>query len=177
MDVAPGDSFAIMYVPSLGKYWAKAVVQGVTLDDLRGTIGHYPKSQMPGEIGNFAVAGHRATNGEPFRNIPDVKVGDKVYVETEDTWYVYTVRSTEIVEPTDVEVDPAGPEQARRHPDRGADHAHDVQPALGVVRALDHLRRPERDPAQVRGPAARAPREGLTPCTPRCGAASRVAGP
>ena len=104
VDVAPGDSFAIMYVPSLGKSWAKAVVQGVTLDDLRGTIGHYPKSQMPGEIGNFAVAGHRATNGEPFRDIPDVKVGDKVYVETEDTWFVYTVRSTEIVRPTDVEV-------------------------------------------------------------------------
>lgn len=102
--VAPGDSFAIMYVPSLGKSWAKAVVQGVTLDDLRGTIGHYPKTQMPGEIGNFAVAGHRATNGEPFRDIPDVKVGDKVYIETEDSWFVYTVRSTEIVKPTDVEV-------------------------------------------------------------------------
>ena len=87
-----------------GKSWAKAVVQGVTLDDLRGTIGHYPKTQMPGEIGNFAVAGHRATNGEPFRDIPDVKVGDKVYVETEDSWFVYTVRSTEIVQPTDVEV-------------------------------------------------------------------------
>lgn len=103
-EVAPGDTFAIMYIPSLGKDWAKAVVEGVTLDDLRGTIGHYPRSQDPGEIGNFAVAGHRATNGEPLRDIPLVKVGDKVYVETEDTWYVYTVRSTEIVAPTDVQV-------------------------------------------------------------------------
>ncbi len=102
--VKPGDSFAIMYIPSLGKNWAKAVVEGVALSDLRGTIGHYPASQDPGEIGNFAVAGHRATNGEPFRNIPAVKIGDKVYVETEETWYVYTVRSTEIVRPTKVSV-------------------------------------------------------------------------
>ncbi len=160
----PGDSFAIMYIPSLGKTWAKAVVQGVTLDDLRGTIGHYPKSQMPGEIGNFAVAGHRATNGEPFRNIPDVKVGDKVYVETEDTWYVYTVGSTEIVEAHRRRGHPARAEQAGRHTDRGADHPDDVQPALGVVRALDHLRRPHRDPPEVRRPSARAPpEEGLTP--------------
>jgi sortase A len=102
--VAPGDAFAVLYIPRLGKTWAKAVVEGVTLDDLRGTIGHYPQSQQPGEVGNFALAGHRATNGEPFRDLPLVKAGDKVYVETEQSWYVYTVRSTEIVRPTDVDV-------------------------------------------------------------------------
>ncbi len=103
-DVAPGDAFAVLYIPALGKNWAKAIVQGVTLADLRGTIGHYPSTQMPGEIGNFAIAGHRATNGEPFRDLPRVKAGDKVYVQTEDAWYIYTIGSTEIVPPSAVEV-------------------------------------------------------------------------
>lgn len=104
VDVAPGDAFAIMYIPALGSGWAKAVVEGVALDDLRGTVGHYPKSQLPGEVGNFAVAGHRATNGEPFRDLPVVKAGDLVYVQTRESWFVYTVQSTEIVQPTEVEV-------------------------------------------------------------------------
>ncbi len=102
--VSPGDAFAVLYIPRLGKSWAKAVVEGVTLEDLRGTIGHYPASQMPGQVGNFAVAGHRATNGEPFRDLPEVRPDDKVYVQTEKTWYVYTIRSTEIVQPTEVDV-------------------------------------------------------------------------
>ena len=142
-----------MYIPSLGRTWAKAVVQGVALDDLRGTIGHYPQSQWPGAIGNFAVAGHRATNGEPFRDIPQVRVGDKVYVETEDTWYVYTVTSTEIVAPTDVDVVLPVPNKPGAKPDRGPHHADHLQPALGVLRALDHLRGADRDPSQVRGSA------------------------
>jgi sortase A len=104
VDVAPGDAFAIMYIPALGSGWAKAVVEGVALEDLRGTVGHYPKSQLPGEVGNFAVAGHRATNGEPFRDLPVVKAGDLVYVQTRESWFVYTVQSTEIVQPTEVEV-------------------------------------------------------------------------
>ncbi len=102
--VSPGDAFAVLYIPRLGKSWAKAVVEGVTLDDLRGTIGHYPASQLPGQVGNFAVAGHRATNGEPFRDLPAVRPGDKVYVQTQKTWYVYTIRNTEIVQPTEVDV-------------------------------------------------------------------------
>jgi sortase A len=112
VSVKPGNTFAIMYIPRLGHSWAKAVVEGVDLDDLRGTVGHYPTSQQPGAIGNFAVAAHRATNGEPFRDLPAVVPGDKVYVETEDTWYVYTVRRTEIVQPTDVDVILPVPRQA-----------------------------------------------------------------
>lgn len=115
-DVRPGDTFAIMYIPRLGKDWARAVVQGVSLDDLRGTVGHYPRTQMPGEIGNFAVAAHRATNGEPFRDLPEVRAGDKVYLETQDAWYVYTVDSTEIVQPDALQVILPVPQQPGAKP-------------------------------------------------------------
>src|SRR3954471_7682606 len=33
----PGHAFAVMYIPALGAHWARAVVEGVELSDLRGT--------------------------------------------------------------------------------------------------------------------------------------------
>ena len=91
----PGDAFAIMYIPSLGNDWAKAVVEGVTLDDLRGTIGHYPQlaaARARSATSRWPATGRRT--GSRCATSRSSKVGDKVYVETEDTWYVYTVRST-----------------------------------------------------------------------------------
>jgi sortase A len=93
-----------MYIPALGAHWAKAVVEGVDLSDLRGTIGHYPQTAMPGEIGNFAVAGHRATNGQPLADVPDIVNGSLVYVRTSEAWYTYRITKHEIVAPNAVEV-------------------------------------------------------------------------
>ncbi len=47
---------------------------------------------MPGQIGNFAVAGHRVGKGEPFLNIDKLRSGDAVVVETKSYWYVYRVK-------------------------------------------------------------------------------------
>ncbi len=46
---------------------------------------------MPGEIGNFAIAAHRSAHGEPFGDFAELRAGDKVYVQTETTWYTYTL--------------------------------------------------------------------------------------
>ena len=59
---------------------------------------------MPGEVGNFSVAGHRATNGEPFAYLDQVNKGDEVVVETGTTWYTYRVTDEYIVPPTQVGV-------------------------------------------------------------------------
>jgi sortase A len=97
-----GDAFALMYIPRLSdKVWGMPVLESVELSDLARGIGHYPMSQLPGEKGNFAVAAHRATNGEPFRAIDRLQVGDKVFVETQDSWYEYTLRRDRIVSPQD----------------------------------------------------------------------------
>ncbi|HSF26542.1 MAG TPA: class E sortase, partial [Actinomycetes bacterium] len=77
-----GDALALMHIPRLGADWVKPVVQGVDLPDLARGLGHYPKTAGPGEVGNFAVAGHRATNGEPLRDIDKIKPGDTIVVET-----------------------------------------------------------------------------------------------
>lgn len=87
----PGNAIGLMYFERLGKKWVKPIVEGVELDDLAKGVGHFPKNALPGEVGNFAVAAHRATHGEPFKDLDSVKKGDKVIVETRDKWYVYVV--------------------------------------------------------------------------------------
>ncbi len=97
-----GSAFALMFIPRLSdKVWGTPVLESVSLPDLARGIGHYPQTQLPGEKGNFAVAAHRATNGEPFRDIDRLQVGDKVFVETQDSWYEYTLRRDQIVSPAD----------------------------------------------------------------------------
>lgn len=100
----PGQGFALLHIPRLGTGWVRPIVQGVTLDDLKKGVGHYPETAAPGAIGNFAVAGHRATNGQPFASLDLLRPGDPVVVETADTWFVYQVDRTRIVAPTHVSV-------------------------------------------------------------------------
>jgi sortase A len=94
-----GKGFAFLHIPALGKHWSSPVVQGVSLPDLSRGVGHYPKTALPGEVGNFAVAGHRATNGQPFAYLDKVHPGDVVVAETRTMWFTYVVDRTKIVSP------------------------------------------------------------------------------
>lgn len=119
LTVGAGSGFGLMYIPRLGDDWVKPVIEGATLDNLKKGITHYEGNAMPGEVGNFAVAGHRATNGEPFRNLDQMRPGDKVVVETGAEWVTYQVTSSKIVKPKDVWVldpVPGQPEAAATEP-------------------------------------------------------------
>lgn len=94
----PGQGFAVMYIPKLDVKVpiAEGVGKAKVLD--RGMVGHYAegalKTAMPGDrTGNFAVAGHRNTHGEPFRYINRLQPGDPVVVETRDAYYTYEMTS------------------------------------------------------------------------------------
>ena len=102
--VATGDAFALMYVPRLGADWVRPVVEGTGTDELSSGIGHYDGTAAPGQVGNFAVAGHRTTWGRPFHDIDTLAAGDRVVVETAAHVYVYAVTGHEIVAPDDVAV-------------------------------------------------------------------------
>ena len=87
----PGKALGLMYFRRLGEDWVKPIVEGVGLDSLAKGVGHFPKNAMPGEVGNFALAAHRATHGEPFKDLDKVRKGDRLVVETRDRWYVYVI--------------------------------------------------------------------------------------
>ncbi|MGH3327574.1 MAG: class E sortase [Streptomycetales bacterium] len=86
-----GEGFALIYIPRLGSDYVKPVLEGVSPGILDSGVGHYPETTMPGKLGNFSVAGHRATNGEPFAYLDGVRPGDRVVVETGTTWYTYII--------------------------------------------------------------------------------------
>ncbi|WP_406343566.1 class E sortase [Streptomyces sp. NBC_00648] len=96
---APGKGFAIMHIPKLDV--VVPVAEGINKHKVldKGMVGHYGqgslKTAMPGDrTGNFAVAGHRNTHGEPFRYINRLKPGDLVIVETQQAYYTYAITST-----------------------------------------------------------------------------------
>ncbi|MEV0441951.1 class E sortase [Streptomyces spectabilis] len=94
----PGQGFALLHIPELDVVVpvAEGIDKHKVLD--RGMVGHYSeggtKTSMPeADPGNFGVAGHRNTHGEPFRYINRLKPGDPIVVETRDTYYVYKMAS------------------------------------------------------------------------------------
>ncbi len=100
-----GKAFAIVHIPRFGSDWQpRPLVEGTDLDVLAIGMGHYKGTAMPGQVGNFAIAGHRVTYGRPLFQVAELKEGDAVVVETRDGWYTYRVTTHEIVSPSDVDV-------------------------------------------------------------------------
>lgn len=94
----PGQGFAILHIPKLDVVVpiAEGVSNKKVLD--KGMVGHYSegalKTAMPdAKTGNFGLAAHRNTRGEPFRYINKLSAGDAVVVETQDEYFVYKVAS------------------------------------------------------------------------------------
>ena len=59
-------------------------------------------TQFPGQLGNFAVAAHDITAGNPFLHLGDLRPGNIVAVTTKCDVYRYAVRSKHVVRYTDV---------------------------------------------------------------------------
>ena len=84
-----GDAVALLRVPRFGDDFEVPIVKGFDDETLAKGIGMYPESSLPGEDGNFAIAGHRVTHGEPFRDFLKLRAGDMVEVETRTKIYTY----------------------------------------------------------------------------------------
>jgi len=89
-----GDVFAVMQIERFGKEFKVPVVAGVDDVSLSSGVGWFPDSQRPGELGNFAVAGHRVTHGQPFGDFPELRAGDLVKVETRTHVFTYELQNS-----------------------------------------------------------------------------------
>ncbi|MCQ9343049.1 class E sortase [Corynebacterium kozikiae] len=88
---ALGDAFARLYIPTFGSDFQFAVVEGTSDEDLNRGPGRYVDTQMPGEAGNFAIAGHRVGKGAPFNDLGNLQTCDAIVIETQTAWEVYRV--------------------------------------------------------------------------------------
>lgn len=86
-----GAGIAKMYIPSFGPDFVFTVLEGTSPGILTAGPGHYLNTALPGQPGNFAVAGHRVGKGSPFNDLDLLASCDAIVVETADQWFVYRV--------------------------------------------------------------------------------------
>jgi sortase A len=106
-----GDAVGRIDLPSLDRRYV--VVQGTETSTLRKGPGHYPKTEIGGEGGTVAIAGHRTTYGAPFRTIDKLKPGQRIVLEMPYARLTYRVERNRIVPPTALWItnDVPGPER------------------------------------------------------------------
>lgn len=104
----PEDSFDMSKLQPLGVLTIPRIklevvmVEGITPADLRFSVGHFPGTGLPGDKGNFALAGHRTfVSGQFFRRLDELVVGDRMEVDYGGKTYVYRVTESLVVKPQD----------------------------------------------------------------------------
>jgi sortase A len=103
----PGNAIARLAIPSLNQQWI--VVEGTAAQDIVTAPGHYSGTALPGQKGNFAVAGHREIG--LFWDLDKVKPGAEIIVETRKGTFTYVVTRNFITAPdswTEVSAVPPG---------------------------------------------------------------------
>jgi sortase A len=97
-----GETIGLLYIPRLrDDVWGVPVLHGVSTEQLDRGVGHFPGAAMPGGVGNFSLAGHRTSNGQPFSGIDELAPGDAVHVRTMDAWLTYVLVRDDVVGPRD----------------------------------------------------------------------------
>ena len=86
-----GTATALIRIPRFGDDYVMPVHEGIADDVLARGYGHFEDAAQAGGKGNYALAAHRVTHGEPLRDMPKLRPGDEVIVETRDTIYTYVL--------------------------------------------------------------------------------------
>lgn len=89
VEVPEGSVSALVRIPRFGDDYVVPVLDGTSDDVLAAGYGHFADSAAAGQVGNYALAAHRVTHGEPLRQMPELQPGDEVIVETRDATYTY----------------------------------------------------------------------------------------
>ena len=89
--VPRGRASALIRIPKFGDDYVVPVLEGMTDAVLAKGYGHFEENADPGEKGNYALAAHRVTHGEPLRRMPELRPGDEVVVETVEATYTYVL--------------------------------------------------------------------------------------
>lgn len=77
------------------------VIEGTSAHSLLLGPGHMTGTETPGGMGNAVIAGHRDTF---FRNIPDLRNGDAVYILRSGKQFRYVVVQKRVVQANDLSV-------------------------------------------------------------------------
>ena len=97
-----GNAIAVLDIPA---YSIRGqIAEGTDDETLKNYIGKFKGCAEAGQIGNFCLAAHNNIYTELFKNLHKVQVGDKIRIVTRTNEYIYTVTSTEVVDPSRTDV-------------------------------------------------------------------------
>ncbi len=112
-----GEVFGVVYIPKFGSDYQRPATQGTSSDVLDSLgLGHYEGSAMPGQVGNFSLAGHRQTRGKVLNDIDLLTgTGDVIALDAKLNFDSNALfRHADIVEMRDLdEEDPAEVEASK----------------------------------------------------------------
>lgn len=98
-----GDEISSIEIPSISL--KSIVVEGIGKEQLKYALGHFEDTAMPGEYGNFSIAGHSSSIYEEIlNNAHKVDIGDEIRLKTLKGNFKYKITKKYIVEPTEVSV-------------------------------------------------------------------------
>jgi sortase A len=80
------------------------IVQGDGWEQLKKGVAQHIGSADPGQNGNLVLTAHNDVFGEIFRYLDQLKRGDQIVIYTNQRSYTYTITSSQIVGPYEVEV-------------------------------------------------------------------------
>ena len=94
------------YVDNKALQSFEVIVESTDKSYLNHHVCHFENTAMPGQDGNFALAGHSSTYyyNQVFNEVHKVKVGDKIKITTVDDEFVYTITETRVVESDEIDV-------------------------------------------------------------------------
>lgn len=92
------EAIGVIHLPTIDE--RRVVKEGTDSDVInQGVLGHYPETAAPGQVGNFAVAGHRTTYGRPLWDLGEMSAGDPIIVETAAGYHLYRLQRLDVVPP------------------------------------------------------------------------------
>ncbi len=134
----PGDAIGLLRIPEFGATYEVPILEGTDLAILSRGIGHYPSTAQPGQIGNFALAGHRVTHGQPFAKLMELDKGDQIIVETRSATFTYVLDTA----PRDLTVEDTA--SWVLDPVPGQPDATPTQPLITLTTCQDLFHSPDR---------------------------------
>lgn len=102
-EIKVGDEIGKITIPSLNI--EGIIVEGTDDNEIKHNVGHFEGTSMPGEEGNFAIAGHTSTiYNKVFNNLHKINVGDEIVIKALNGEFIYKVSESFVVEPEDTTV-------------------------------------------------------------------------
>ena len=100
-DINLGDEIGLIDIPSLNI--STAIVSGTGKDQIKYYVGHFENTPMPGDNGNFCIAGHSSTiYNNIFNDLHKIKIDDEIIITTSNGEFIYVVNDIFETEPTNM---------------------------------------------------------------------------